>query len=564
MHVSRYVFAGLIIAWLVPLQGGEPDWLLLDGKIYTADQQNTVVEAIAITGASVTAVGSTRELRRTRGAATKVVDLGGRAVVPGLIDTHNHAIRAGLTYSKELNWAEEDSLAAALQRVRQAADQRPAGEWITVVGGWHFAQFAERRMPAPAELEEAAGAHPLYVQHQYDTAIVNPAGFAALGLDQPGQVPQGLTVERDPAGQPTGILQGSVRAFAQLYGRLPKPSEAEQQAGTVALLLDLNRYGLTGLVDSGGGGMFWPEDYQALFALWRQGRLSLRVRFRMLPQPPHAGRELATLQAWTAGLASEQFDHMLNFAGLGEAFTWGMHDGDSIGLEFHPDQDSKRVFRQIADWAAASGYATEIHASSDSSARQILDIYEQVNRQRAIGGLRWTLCHIDDATPETLQRMRALGMNYSVQDRLFYAGDKIVERVGAERASAFPPLQTAWRSGINVAGGTDAHRVAPFNPMRVLQWMVDGRSVSGLAVRSQGELLTREQALRALTVNAAWVTGEERERGSLEPGKLADLAVLDQDVMTVPVGRMNATRSLLTMVGGQVVSADGAYAELQP
>ncbi len=555
------MLTGVLWAAGAAAQDGPVDWLFYNGRVLTMDANDAVAEAVAVRAGRIVAVGDTERLAGLRESAARAVDLAGRTVIPGLVDTHVHAIRAGLTFSQEVSWVEEATLASALEKISRAAAERPAGEWITVIGSWHFAQFPENRMPTPAELDAAAPEHPVYVQHLYDTAIVNRVALERLGLSEAGNVPSGIGLETGPGGGPTGVMRGSVRAFAQLYGRLPKPSPDDQEASTMALFRYLLSFGMTGFADSGGGGMFWPDHYRALLSLWEEGRLPMRVRFRVLPQPAHNGRELATLQGWVGELEAMPFDPMLRWAGLGEAFLWGMHDGDRIGLEFHPDPQAVEDFAEIASWAAAGGYTTEIHASSDSSAGQILDLYEEISRRHDIGGLRWAICHIDDASTETLDRMRKLGMSYNVQDRLYYAGDAIVERVGAERASAYPPLATAVRSGINVAGGSDAHRVSPLNPMRVLQWMVDGRSVSGLETRSPGERLSRLQALRTMTANAAWALREEGERGTLEVRKLADLAVLDQDYLEVPAGRIHAIRSLLTLVGGKAVYAVSEFEE---
>lgn len=537
-----------------------PDYILLNGKVLTLDERNSVAEAIAIKAARILSVGSSKEIKALAGKETRVIDLGGRTVIPGLIDSHTHAIRGGLTYEVEVIWMEEPSLASAMQRIREAARRLPKGSWITVVGGWHQSQFPENRLPTPQELAAAAPEHPVYVQHLYDTVVLNPMAVQRLNIRDDKDVPPSGKVVKDATGQPTGIIHGNVPTFARLYEGLPKPGLEGEISGTKSLFRELNRMGMTAIVDASGGGHF-PKDYRALFEIWKRKELSLRVAFRVMSQ--RSGKELDDLKTYSQFLPQGFGNEMLKFIGFGEVIVWGMHDGARAGQVFTPPAKAKEDFYQTAKWIAENGYTAEVHASSDSSARQLLDILERVNREAPISNLRWVIAHLDDGTDETLRRMKALGIAYAVQDRLYFSGDDVQALIGKERARKAPPLKSALDMRVTVAGGTDAPRITPYSPFIFLRWALDGKSVSGTQIRGAEEIPGRLDALKMYTLNSAWMSFDENERGSLERGKLADLAVLSKDYLTMAVPEVANIESLLTMVGGKVVYAGGPFKGLE-
>ena len=500
--------------------------VLVNGKVLTVDASDSVAEAVSIDGGRIAAVGTTRDIRAHAGDGARVIDLGGRTVIPGLIDSHIHAIRAGLTYGAEISWAGAASLAEGLARIRAAATAAPEGGWLIAIGGWHVSSFPENRLPTADELDAAGLGHPVYVQHLYDTVVLNPAAMRALGIESDADVAPGGRLEIGEAGRPTGVISGGVPTFGALYGRLPKPDFAGQVAGTRAFMSELNRLAMTGIVDAAGGGQF-PANYRPLFHLWRGGELTLRVAFRVMSQS--RGAELADFTEWTRLLPQGMGDAMLKFNGFGEVITWNMHDGHRPGLPFAPSAASLGALREAAAWMAENGYSAEIHASSDRSARMILDIFEAVNARTPIAPLRWVIAHLDDGTPETLRRMKALGMGYSVQDRFYFEGRQMRDLLGADKASRSPPIKTALGLGLNVSGGTDAPRLSPYNPWIAIRWLVDGKSVDRAPFRGPGETPGRAEALRIYTRAGAWMSFDEQERSSIEPGKLADLAVLSAD-----------------------------------
>jgi len=250
-------------------------------------------------------------------------------------------------------------------------------------------------------------------------------------------------------------------------------------------------------------------------------------------------------------------DDMLRFNGLGERITWAMNNNTK------PTPEEAEKYFQIVKWAAERGMSVTMHSNDDAAANVILNIFERVNAEVPIGSLRWSLAHLEDASPATLRRMKALGVGWTVQDANYFGGERFLRQYGAAAARRSPPVETAKEIGVAVGAGTDAHRVASYNPFTALQWFLDGKTVGGVALRGPEETPNRADALRFYTQGSAWFAHDETRRGSLEAGKLADLAVLSKDYMTAPVNEIGGMESLLTMVGGKVVYASGPFAQFE-
>ena len=548
--------AGAAFAAVLAVTGAgaqAPDMVLLDGKVVTVDAESSLREALAIRDGKILALGSTAEIRRLAGSGTRVVDLAGRTVIPGLIDSHMHAVRAALSFSTEVNWIGARSLREALARIGEAARRRPSGSWLIVAGGWNELQFTERRRPTQAELEAAAPSNPVYVQLGYGWAVMTDDGFDALGIRSEADLPAGGTLVRD-GDRLTGAITGGQGAIIGLFDRLPKPTFEEQLQGTREFFRELNRLGLTGVVDPGGNNLF-PPDYQALFDVWRRGELTVRVAYSLNGQTP--GGELAELQGLTALTPMGFGDDRLHFNGLGERVTFALNNNPE------PTAEHKERYYEIARWAAERGMAITMHWGPDTTVEHLLEIFERVNRDIAIAPLRWSIAHLNDASDETLRRMAELGIGWTVQDALYFGGEDLVRRQGLDAARRIPPVVTGHRLGVVIGGGTDAHRVASYNPFTSLKWFLDGKTVAGTPIRGPEETPDRLTALRFYTLGSAWFSFDDDVRGSLEPGKLADLAVLSGDYLTVPLDEVGDLESVLTLLGGNVVYGAGEFAALE-
>jgi predicted amidohydrolase YtcJ len=389
----------------------------------------------------------------------------------------------------------------------------------------------------------AAPANPVYIQHFYDAVLLTPLGFEAMKVTSESDIPGHGRILRNPDGSPTGWIEGDNPAITGLFDRLPLPGFSQSYAGTIAFFHELNRLGMTGVLDPGGFNLN-AESYQPLFHVWHDGKLSLRVRFSMFAQRP--GHELEDYQSVLSMMPMGFGDDMLRFNGVGENVTWGMYNND------HPSAAQQAQYLAVARWAASRGMTLTQHWLNSDSVPVLLDIFEQVNRETPIAPLRWSIAHLDNLSDANLARMKALGVGWTMQDALYFAGERFRKAYG-DAVARMPPIVTAVKMGEHVGGGTDAHRVMSYNPFVSLRWMIDGLTVAGAATRTAPELTTRDQALRLYTLGSAWFTFEEGTRGSLEPGKMADLAVLSDDYFSVPVDRIDRIESVLTMVGGKVV-----------
>ena len=543
--------AALLLAPICATHAQSADTVLLNGKI--VQYGAAPAQALAIRDGKIAAVGSTADIRALAGPNTRAIDLDGRTVIPGLIDSHIHAIRAGLTFNTEVHWIGVRTLTDALGRIRAAAERAPKGSWLIVAGGWTERQFAEGRRPTQAEIAAAAPDHHVYVQILYSAILLSPGGAEALGIAKDQGLASRITIEEGADGSPTGWISGDNRTISDVFNLLPRPSFAQQVAGTRAFFRALNGLGITGVLDPGGYNM--PiEEYRPLFQVWRERALTVRVAYSLCA--PRRGRELEDLKTMTEAMPMGFGDDWLRFNGIGENVVWGMYNNETP-----TDEDRERLYR-VLQWAAPRGLTATFHWHNERSVHHLLEVLERINKEIPVAALRWSIAHLNDGSPETLKRMKTMGMGWLVQNAFYFRGEAFVGQRGAETARLSPPIASALRLGLQVGGGTDAHRVMNYNPFVSLQWILDGKTAGGMTMRGSEEIPTREEALRLYTLGSAWFSFDDGKRGSLTPGKLADLAVLTKDYLSVPVDEIGGISSLLTMVGGRVVHGAGPYAAL--
>ena len=494
-----------------------------------------------------------------------MIDAGGRTVIPGLNDSHIHVIRGGLNYHLELRWDGVPSLADALRMLREQARRTPAPQWVRVVGGWTEFQFAERRMPTLEELNAAAPDTPVFVLHLYDRALLNAAALRAVGYTKDTPDPVGGTIERDRRGNPTGLLIAKPNAMI-LYSTLargPKLGFEDQRNSTRHFMRELNRFGLTSIIDAGGGFQNYPDDYGVIEALHREQQLTLRLAYNLFTQ--NAGKELDDFSRWVGMTEPYRGDDYYRMNGAGEMLVFSAADFEDF-LEPRPElpavMDSQ--LHEVVRLLAAHRWPFRIHATYDESIERFLDVFEAVNREVPFDGLRWFFDHAETITDRNIDRVRALGGGIAIQHRMAYQGEYFIERYGAEAARRAPPIARMLAAGIPVGAGTDATRVASYNPWVALRWLVTGRTVGGASLYGAENRLDRAQALRLYTLGSSWFSGEEEKKGAIVPGRLADLALLSADYFSVAEPEISRIESVLTMVGGKVVYGAGEFAPLAP
>src|SRR5213594_630153 len=318
------------------VEHNSPELILINGRIATVDHSRPFAEAVAIQNGRFISVGSNEEIMRLRASNTEVIDLGGRTVIPGLNDSHMHPIRGGLNYNMELRWDGVPSLADALRMLRAQAQKTPPPQWVRVVGGWTEFQFAEHRMPTLDEINAVAPDTPVFVLHLYDRAFLNRAALRAVGYTKDTLDPPGGEIQRDKAGNPTGLLIAQPNAMI-LYATLakgPKLSPEEHMSSTRLLMRELNRFGLTSVIDAGGGFQNYPEDYAVMKALHEQGLLTLRFAYNLFTQKPK--EELQDFRRWTTMTRPGAGDDYYRVNGAGEMLVYSAADFEDF-LQPRPD-----------------------------------------------------------------------------------------------------------------------------------------------------------------------------------------------------------------------------------
>lgn len=543
-----------------PVGQNPPDLLLHNGQIWpggSAPVPGDGPEAILLSGGRVRALGTLTHVERFASAATTRVDLGGRRVIPGLIDSHIHAVRAGLAYIDELDWTLYRDLDAALKSVSDLAAVHPAGQWIAGLGGWHPTQFKQRRMPTKAELDAAAPDHPVFVHPLYgyeDFGVLNSAALTKLGWEGRCVDPAGGVLHRDGSGAPDGRLSG-LEAYQHINRAIIQPSLERAVDSTVAFLERLSALGITGIVDAGGLGMR-PDRYHAIRLARAQGRLPLRVRLNLCATTP--GSEAEELDTWRQFLDPGFGDEWLSVLGLGEMLLLGCHDWEGMA-PFEISDESFEKFVAICLEGARSGWPHTIHAILDTSITRILDALERVNQQVPLAPLRWNLCHVECLTEANVRRIADLGIGVAFQGRMLHKASVCADRWGEEAVVNGPPLGALVRAGVPIGAGTDSTRGASYNPWHALSWFITGIPWDGGPRRAEEHLLSRADALNAYSHGSAWFSFEEQDRGHLRQGASADLAVLSDDVFTIDESEIAEITAELTICGGFVMHHSAAF-----
>ncbi|GAB2655346.1 amidohydrolase [Arenimonas aestuarii] len=539
--------------------------IIRNARITTLDPDNPDASAIAVADGRILAVGDDAQVMQLAVATTQVLDAGGRRLVPGLNDSHTHLIRGGLNYNHELRWDGVRSLADAMAMLKAQVDRTPAPQWVRVVGGFTEHQFIEKRLPTLDEINAVAPDTPVFILHLYDRALLNRAALRAIGYGPDTPDPPGSFIERDKAGNPTGLLVAKPNALI-LYATLalgPKLPREYQVNSTRHFMRELNRLGITSVIDAGGGFQNYPEDYEVIEELHREDQLTVRIAYNLFTQKK--GSELADLEGWMKMVSPGQGDDMLRHNGAGEMLVFSAADFEDF-REPRPDlpgaleSDLEPVVRLLAE----RRWPFRIHATYDESITRVLDVYEKVNRDVPFDGLHWIVDHAETISPRNIDRVRALNGGIAIQHRMAYQGEDFVQRYGAEAARQTPPVRRMLQAGVPVGAGTDATRVASFNPWVALSWLVTGRTVGGLALYDESNRLERDEALRLWTHGSAWFSSEQERKGRLQPGWLADFCVLSADFMTIPDSELSEITSDLTVVGGRVVHGDGPFGPLAP
>lgn len=541
------------------------DLILFNGRITTNDRSKPEAQAVAISGEHILMVGRNEDMLGLATNGTSRIDLAGRRVIPGLIDSHMHIIRGGLNYNMELRWDGVRSLTDAMAMLKAQVAQTPAPQWVRVVGGFTEHQFAEKRLPTLEEINAVAPDTPVFILHLYDRALLNAAALRAVGYTKDTQNPPGAEIQRDGAGNPTGLLVAQPNALI-LYSTLakgPKLPPEYQKNSTRHFMREMNRLGVTSVIDAGGGFQNYPEDYRIIEELHRDGEMTLRIAYNLFTQKPK--QELADFSSWAKQVRPGQGDDTYRHNGAGEMLVYSAADFEDFRVE-RPDMplgmetDLEPVVRLLAE----QGWPFRLHATYDETISRALDVFEKVDRDVPFKGLNWFFDHAETITERNIERIARLGGGIAVQHRMAYQGEYFIERYGNKAAESTPPIARMLEMGVPVGAGTDATRVASYNPWVSLSWLVTGRTVGGTTLYPPRNRLDRATALKLWTEANTWFSNEHGKKGAVKAGQLADLVVLSKDYFAVPEADVADITSVLTLLGGKVVWGDGDFGKLAP
>ncbi|VEJ21208.1 amidohydrolase [Neisseria animaloris] len=539
------------------------DTIFYNGEFTTLDRSKPVAQAVAVADGKFAAVGSNSEILAMAGENTRRIDLQGRSVLPGLFDNHTHIIRGGLNYNMELRWDGVRSLADAMAMLKAQVDITPAPQWVRVVGGFTEHQFIEKRLPTIEEINAVAPDTPVFILHLYDRALLNAAALRAVGYAKDTPEPPGGEIKRDSKGNPTGLLLAKPNAMI-LYSTLakgPKLPFDYQVNSTRHFMRELNRLGVTGVIDAGGGFQNYPDDYEVIRKLAEENQLTVRIAYNLFTQKPKEEKE--DFLKWTSSVTYKQGDDYFRHNGAGEMLVFSAADFEDFRQprpEMPPEMEGE--LEEVVRILAQNKWPWRMHATYDETITRALDVFEKVNRDIPLEGINWFFDHAETVSQKSIDRIAELGGGIAVQHRMAYQGEYFAERYGTAAAANTPPVKRILESGVKVSAGTDATRVASYNPWVSLSWLISGKTVGGMKLYPQANLLDRETALRMWTENVAWFSNEVGKRGRIEVGHLADMMVPSKDFFSVPEDEIPFLTSDLTVVGGRVVYGAGNFADL--
>lgn len=516
-----------------------PDLVMVNGKVLTVDANFTIAEALAIKDGRILAVGTSAEISALAGANTRVDDLEGRTVVPGLIDNHNHFVRATEQWYRQVRWDEVSSRATALSMLQERAAILPQGEWVVVLGGWIPEQFRDdQRLFTRAELDALLPENPVYIQQGYGRGFANSLALEQTGLLAGGPLANGVEVVN---GELTGVLNGAA-AFLSVADKITPTPDATWENSVQLAVQDYFAQGLTALLDIGGNTVT-PRHYDVLRRVAANGNLPLRV-FYTLNGTNGVGASADEIITALNTIPARSGD---DFFGQ---FTYGEMTYEEIrDQNWPPTNDETANYARILATAAAQGWQIHEHSTNDEKIQVTLDLMAEVNATTPIAPLRWTLAHAEQASDATIARAKELGVVFALHSS-GGLGAVAAAANGAD-VSRVPPIRQLEEAGVLWGLGSDGTVVSGYHPFQNIGWAVSGMAKNGVQLLQA--TVSREAALRAHTLSNAWLMFKEDVLGSLEPGKYADLVVLDRDYMTIPAEDIANIKSVLTMVNGEVM-----------
>jgi predicted amidohydrolase YtcJ len=553
IRMNRVVLTALLMLGIQALLPGQrievPDAVYFNGKVITVDSANSIREAFAIKGDKFLAVGTSSEMRALAGPQTQMIDLRGRAVMPGLMDNHNHAYHAALA-NRGINVRDVTSLSALLDRIKQAAVTAGPGKAIYVASGWNLNSFPEKREPTRQDLDAAAPNNPVVVFLNRGQAYFNSAALRIAGVTRETARIGRVIITKDNQGEPDGSITGESGTVARLTDMVSPATQAEKERLIQETQRQQLALGLTGIRDL----QLSPDFMRTYHEMWRAGKLLQRTSIGLQVNPSDMEGLEDMLKAF--GVATGFGDHWLRIDGLGE-FNGGMVWRNDTPRS-NPNVPAE-VYKNAIVISNRYGWRVTPHTDSDGILDTILDAYEIADRENSIKDKRWTIEHATYTQPDQIDRIKRLGVIISAQLQAYRGNANAARTVGQQRAERALPLREFLDKGVMVTSGSDwAGNSTSNNPFAILGFYITRIGAEGAPV-GPAQKVTRTEAIRMATINNAYLTFEENIKGSIEPGKLADFVVLSQDIMSVPETQIKGILPLATYVGAKkAYSAPGS------
>ena len=527
---------------LVKAQQQTADIVLTGGKVITVDEKFSIAQAVAIRGDRIVAVGTNQQINALAGPNTRRIDLRGRALMPGFIDNHAHYQEEGAYWTEELRLDGIDTRKEAWAKIQARAKQRGPNVWIYTLGGWAPDQFRDdSSMPTRDELDKIAPNNPVFLQFTREQYYLNSKAIEMTGMEKMTDA----EIRRDASGRATGIVDGDrvggvLRNASGVLKNLPKEIF---ESSSMKMLQD---FAMAGLTASAGG-----CQYEAEYRAWIKAGKAMPMRFFCFRTSTGGGRSADQAIAEIPNLRYFDGDLWIDHVQWGERFV---NITDNVG-DTKPTVPAATFneWGRMAKAVAKAGIPAQIHTTMEWTIEEQLKQIEAFAGEVPVRGRRWGFMHMEQVTPNQLERLRNLGMYVAINPRGVISGAAFVRRFG-ERGYAMPNLKAVQDSGIMWGLGTDAFEVNQFRPFTTLGWAVTGKLLGA----GNGKLvmkfpISREDALIAHTRSNAYILNHENELGSIAPGKLADLFIADKDYLTVPAEEIHNLKSVMTIVGGRVV-----------